>query len=180
LRSFAVAVLILFLAVVTSGCAGTLKAKGMAAPVASSSNYFEDEDLKIGMDIVDNSKVVMDILNKTGGPIRLTWCNSTFATAYGKDEKLAYRVVSGGADDKNGITTLNGGKSAVFEVYPAPNAVKDKDGKETIYPLYYEGKVKGEPSFVNGKTVGVNLVLEIKDHTRMYNLRLRVERKITG
>lgn len=167
-----VGILLLFFA---SGCTGRyLNEYSLAGAPAGGKAIYEDAEIKVAVSIIDDRKFGVDILNKTDHPLRITWGNSNVVDALGVGKRLVYTVSGSVSTDKDSITTIAPGASAVAEVYPADHVYVDKKGREQLYPLYFRGPASGRPEDLNDKPIGINLVAEVNDHTRAYPLMLNV------
>lgn len=175
------------MAAALTGCSGYapygtyLKDYRLAVPKADDEPVFEDDNIRVGLSIIHDRKFGLDILNKTGKPVRIFWENSTVVTAAPVDDLLVCEVSAGGQgipDVKN--STLGPSERLLAEVYPKGLAYKSKDGEMRHQPLYYSGDAKGSPADLKGKPVGVKLVIESGGRSRLYPVLLDIAPSFFG
>ncbi|MBI5694703.1 MAG: hypothetical protein HZC51_03030 [Nitrospirae bacterium] len=161
-----------------AGCAtGHISDYSLVSPVASRKPVFEDSDVRLAIRVVDDSRYSLELANKTGAPLMIAWAGSTLRSADGGNEELAYKLGNGGKDvtESHLETTVAPGGVVVVEVYPAANVYVDEQGVGRVYPLYCKGSPVGDPRSLDGREIGVNLVVIIDDHARSYPLMLKVK-----
>ena len=170
--------LLVFAFSAVAGCSGSLRDYSMVSPVSSADCAFEDSDVRLKVAIVKDRKFGLVLVNKTDKPLRITWGNSTVVAGSGTEEPLAYALLPPGRDEgKSVLTPVAPGGTLSAEVYPASHVAGDGKGGQVVHPLYYKGSGEAGPKSLAGKVIGINLVVEVNDHTRLYPLMVRVERR---
>ena len=172
------ACLVLSAVALLQGCAaGTpsrafLNDYAMVSPGYSEDSVYEDHNMRVSMTIKNDRMFGLEIRNKTGGSMRVTWGNCTIVDVTGEAGPLRHAGVGG--KTAGDVTSITPGGSVSAEVYPASHVYTDERGEEGIYPLYYRGALEGKPGDLYGRTVGVNLVMEVGDYTRLFPIMLKV------
>jgi len=179
IRTFIVAVLAV--AAPLTGCSyftgGKIDTVRLTSPVVRNDPVYTNGGLRISFRVVDDSRIDLDISNETGKLMRIFWANSTFAAV--DDPEAAIGYINGGARSTAGpgkekVSVISPGENADFEVYPAYSATVDEDGTFHNSPLYVNSDGEGSIESLDGKSIGVNLVMEINGSTRMFRFRLDV------
>ena len=168
------ALVLILLLVPLAGCVTGAARYRLVEPVASDRPVFEDKSLRITVGLKDYSKFELEVRNKTGAPLRITWGNSRIVTPSG-EEKIMYKAGGRGVADRNEITTIKPGGLAVCEAYPAAHAYNDSRGREQVYPLYYKGSEEASPDALDDRPVGIILLMEVNEHARRLPIMLKVE-----
>ncbi|MBI5190249.1 MAG: hypothetical protein HZA22_06205 [Nitrospirae bacterium] len=158
-----------------AGCAtGHISDYSLVSPVASRKPVFEDSDVRLAIRVVDDSRYSLELTNKTATPLEILWDSSAVMAADGLEGRLLCELNgSGGAANRN--TFIAPGGTILAEVFPAANVYRDEKGAVRVYPLYCNGSPEGDPGSLDGREIGVKLVLIVNDHARSYPLLLKVK-----
>lgn len=158
-----------------SGCTGAkLTRYNLVSPVERAEPVYEDRNMKVSMKVVDDRMIGLTIFNKTAAALRIYWINSSMVVSAGTDGRFVYKI--GGSERINSsasVTSILPGCSEFAEIYPMCNVYRGTKGEELVYPLYYNGSGVGRYQDIEGRSIGINLVVEVDEHQRMYPFMIK-------
>jgi hypothetical protein len=167
--------ILLAAAFVVPGCNGHIGSYALVEPAGCKGAVYETRNIRIEMSIVDDRLYGLKLANKTGSALRILWNNSTAINPQGREVGLGAVLVGGdGKRDISGVLLVKSGEYAYAQAYPLENAYNGENGGKEHYPLYTVGG-NGKLSDLEGRPIGINLVLDINNRTRLIPLILKVE-----
>lgn len=161
---------------VFTGCGRHIEGYSLVNPAGSKGTVYETRDVRIEMSIVDDRFYGLRLGNKTDAPLRIFWNNSIAVNAHGREVSLDAVVVgSDGTRDGQAATLVNAGETVYAQAYPLENVYRDENGTSAHYPIYAVGDGDGSVSDLDGRSIGIKLVLDVNNRTRLIPLMLKVE-----